>query len=50
MVAQAEDPEGGPSIESVDFGTQNGTIFMVPSGLELTPVLWMDDDDDPSSG
>jgi anti-sigma factor RsiW len=50
MVAQAEDPEGGPSIESVDFGAQNGTIFMVPSGPELTPVLWMDDDDDPSSG
>jgi negative regulator of sigma E activity len=44
------DPESGASIESVDFGAQNGTIFIVTSGPESTPVVWLMDDDDPSSG
>lgn len=44
------DPESGASIESVDFGAQNGTIFIVASGPESTPVVWLMDDDDPSSG
>jgi anti-sigma factor RsiW len=48
-VAVAE-PESGASIESVDFGAQNGTIFIVASGPQSTPVVWLMDDGDPSSG
>ena len=48
-VAAAE-PESGASIESVDFGAQNGTIFIVPSGPQSTPVVWLMDDAEPSSG
>jgi anti-sigma factor RsiW len=44
------EPETGASIESVDFGAQNGTIFIVANGLQVTPVVWLMDDDDPSSG
>jgi negative regulator of sigma E activity len=44
------DPESGASIESVDFGAQNGTIFIVPSGPQSTPVVWLMDDAEPSSG
>jgi hypothetical protein len=32
------------SIEAVDFGNGNGTIFMVPSGEETTPVVWLADE------
>jgi hypothetical protein len=39
-VPEARDPEGGASIESVDFGTHSGAIFVVATG---TPVLWMND-------
>jgi len=46
----AADPESGASIESVDFGAQNGTIFIVPSGAQSTPVVWLMDDAEPSSG
>jgi anti-sigma factor RsiW len=48
-VAAAE-PESGASIESVDFGAQNGTIFIVPAGPQSTPVVWLMDDGEPSSG
>ncbi|HVU03744.1 MAG TPA: hypothetical protein VHE30_18425 [Polyangiaceae bacterium] len=44
-----EDPaEGdtGAAIESVDFGAQNGSIFMVASGPQVTPVVWLSDDDE----
>jgi anti-sigma factor RsiW len=41
-----DDFEPGASIESVDFGSENGTIFMVPSGPDSTPVVWMSDDSD----
>jgi len=44
------EPESGASIESVDFGAQNGTIFIVASGPQSTPVVWLMDDGDPSSG
>jgi anti-sigma factor RsiW len=44
------EPESGASIESVDFGSQNGTIFIVPSGPQSTPVVWLMDDDEPSNG
>lgn len=44
------EPESGASIESVDFGAQNGTIFIVASGPNSTPVVWLMDDGDPSSG
>ncbi len=36
--------EPGVSIEAVDFGPRNGTIFMVPAGGEATtPVVWVVD-------
>ncbi len=36
--------EPGVSIEAVDFGQRNGTIFMVPAGGEATtPVVWVVD-------
>jgi anti-sigma factor RsiW len=38
-----EDP-GGASILAVDFGTQNGSIFMVNAGHDVTPVVWLLDD------
>lgn len=47
--AVSSEPAAGASIESVDFGGQNGTIFMVAAGQEVTPVVWLDDGE-PSSG
>lgn len=46
--AEAEEPDTGASIESVDFGAQNGTIFMVASGPQVTPVVWLVDENDES--
>lgn len=46
----ASEPESGASIESVDLGTQNGAIFMVATGPDVTPVVWLTDDGDPSNG
>jgi hypothetical protein len=46
-VAELEDEEvaaPAAAIESVDFGNANGTIFMVPSGDETTPVVWLPDE------
>jgi anti-sigma factor RsiW len=43
-----EPAEEGASIEEVDFGAGNGTIFMVPAGPEVTPVVWLMDDAPPS--
>jgi len=36
----------GPTvaIESVDFGTHAGTVFVVESGDSQTPVVWLEDD------
>jgi hypothetical protein len=45
-LALPEDEAMAPaaSIQAVDFGNRNGTIFMVPSGEETTPVVWLADD------
>lgn len=45
--------EPGPevTIEAVDFGTGNGTIFMVSSGeAGVTPVVWVMDQPPPPKG
>lgn len=39
-----EENEPAAAIESVDFGNQAGTIFMVPAGEETTPVVWLVDE------
>jgi anti-sigma factor RsiW len=49
-IAVIADDATGAAIESVDFGAQNGTIFMVPSGLQVTPVVWLVDDGEASEG
>jgi anti-sigma factor RsiW len=40
----SSEPETGASIESVDFGARNGTIFMVSGVTEVTPVVWLMDE------
>lgn len=41
----------GVSIDVVDFGARPGTIFYVPSEDEsILPVVWLTEDDTPSSG
>lgn len=47
-LAGSSDPETGASIESVDFGAQNGTIFMVAGGADVTPVVWLVDEPEPA--
>lgn len=50
--AAPADPEGeeeGAEIESVDFGSRAGTIFMVASGPQVTPVVWLTDEALPGS-
>jgi len=49
-IAVIVDDATGAAIESVDFGAQNGTIFMVPSGAQVTPVVWLVDDGEASEG
>jgi anti-sigma factor RsiW len=49
-IAVIADDATGAAIESVDFGAQNGTIFMVPSGAQVTPVIWLVDDVEASEG
>jgi hypothetical protein len=39
-----DEPAPAASIEAVDFGNNAGTIFMVPSGDESTPVVWLVDE------
>jgi len=34
----------GASIESVDFGTRNGTVFMISAGEYAIPVVWLVDE------
>ena len=41
-LARAEGP--AVAIESVDFGTHAGTVFVVETGDSVTPVVWLDDD------
>ena len=46
-----EESKEGVWIDIVDFGTRPGTIFYVPSEDEsLLPVVWLTEDDTPSSG
>jgi anti-sigma factor RsiW len=49
---EAVPSEPGASIESVDFGARNGSIFMVSrgsgSGESETPVIWLMDDPPPT--
>ena len=40
----AEEFVPGASIESVDFGTRNGTVFMVSAGENAIPVVWLVDE------
>ncbi len=42
--AVVAEPAVPAAIESIDFGTRNGAIFMVSAGEETTPVVWMTDD------
>lgn len=49
LVLPEDEVAPAASIEAVDFGNSNGTIFMVPSGEETTPVVWLADDSTPSS-
>jgi hypothetical protein len=32
------------AIESVDFGSHGGTVFVLEAGDNVTPVVWLDDD------
>ena len=46
--ALEEEPKPPPAtIESVNFGDQNGTVFVVSTDDSETPVVWMPDDDEP---
>ena len=46
--ALEEEPKEPPAtIESVDFGKTNGTVFVVSTDSADTPVVWMPDDDQP---
>ena len=49
--ATEEESTTGISIDVVDFGARPGTIFYVPSEDEsILPVVWLTEDDTPSSG
>jgi anti-sigma factor RsiW len=45
--ALEEEPKEPATIESVDFGQTNGTVFVVSTDSADTPVVWMPDDDQP---
>ncbi|MEZ4225191.1 MAG: hypothetical protein R3B13_29840 [Polyangiaceae bacterium] len=47
-VEAADVEEPAAAIETIDFGSQNGAIFMVSAGAGATPVVWLTDD--PQSG
>jgi hypothetical protein len=36
-------PGHAVAIESVDFGAQRGTVFVVETGESVTPVVWLED-------
>jgi anti-sigma factor RsiW len=44
---EAEPPPPPASIESVDFGKNTGTVFVVSTDSSETPVVWMPDDGEP---
>jgi len=46
--ADEEQPKGPPAtIESVDFGSNAGEVFVVSTDSSETPVVWMPDDAEP---
>ncbi len=44
---EAEPPPPPATIESVDFGKNPGTVFVVSTDSSETPVVWMPDDGEP---
>jgi hypothetical protein len=40
----AHAPSPAVAIESVDFGSHSGTVFVVEASGSATPVVWLDDD------
>jgi anti-sigma factor RsiW len=49
--AEPTEPPAPPvAIESVDFGTKGGTVFVVSTDSAETPVVWTTDDDESASG
>ncbi|MEO8902428.1 MAG: hypothetical protein ABI488_10610 [Polyangiaceae bacterium] len=44
---EAEPPPPPATIESVDFGKNSGTVFVVSTESSETPVVWMPDDGEP---
>jgi ABC-type Fe3+-siderophore transport system permease subunit len=44
---EAEPPPPPATIESVDFGKNSGTVFVVSTDSSETPVVWMPDDGEP---
>jgi len=47
--ALLEDPMTPATIESVDFGSNTGTVFVVSTDDSETPVVWMPDDGEPDA-
>jgi negative regulator of sigma E activity len=48
--ALEEEPKPPPAtIESVDFGANTGTVFVVSTDSSDTPVVWMPDDGEPDA-
>lgn len=45
-----EQADGPAAIETVDFGSHAGSIFLVPEGEETTPVVWLVDEPASSLG
>jgi hypothetical protein len=43
--ADLEDREPGVSVDLIEFGTNAGTIFYVPTATGTTTVVWLTDDD-----
>ncbi len=43
-LAADHEAEPGVSIDSVDFGAREGSIFYVPSEMGMTTVVWLNDD------
>ncbi|MEO7038273.1 MAG: hypothetical protein ABI548_30165 [Polyangiaceae bacterium] len=44
---EAEPPPPPATIESVDFGKNTGTVFVVSTDSSQTPVVWIPDDGEP---
>ncbi|HEX3853592.1 MAG TPA: hypothetical protein VHW01_21655, partial [Polyangiaceae bacterium] len=44
---EEEPPPPPATIESVDFGKNTGSVFVVSTDSSETPVVWMPDDGEP---